>query len=212
MKKNGYMLALAICTGCSAPVQSSGLSDEQPLNDEWETPRSSLPSAEDCGQIETVLIHPVSPSLRDQGIALLSDVSLVELSDEDAARLIDVPNHTHVPLATALVAAELDELRARRHRAVVERKDSWTGGDEVDLAALSSRYDAGDYQSFRPYLVRAVAKNEGTGGFYASLCKSDLRIEHGSLGHSIPPSTRVPLVVFLRQPPQRVFVTWGMAE
>lgn len=210
------MVALAfgmiLGAGCSAPSQSSNAAEVQASIDEWETPNLFPAAIEGCDQIPTPLVQALKDSARDQSIAILADVSAVQLTDEDAARLIDVSLDTNTSLASTLVATDLDELRARRHRAVVERRDSWTGADEVELASLSESYTAGDYQDYRPYLVRAVAKNEATGGFYASVCEGDLYVEHGSLGRSVPPSTRVPLVVFLRQPPSRVFVTWSMAE
>ena len=144
---------------------------------------------------------------RRVAVRLTAPVSAIELSDENAARLIDAPWEENISLASALVANELDELRARKHRAEVERRDSWNGNNEAALNAQSLKYAAGSYEDYKPYLLRAIAKNEGTGAFYAFICSSGLYIEHGSLGHSIPPSTKVPLVVFLRQQPHRVFVT-----
>lgn len=212
MRMIALALGMILSAGCSAPSQSSDGAEVQASIDEWETPGLVSAAIEGCEQTPTKLVQELKPSVRDQSIAMLADVSAFHLSDEDAARLIDVSLGINTSLASTLVATDLEELRARRHRAVVESRDSWSGADEVELASLSESYQAGSYQDYRPYLVRAVAKNEATGHFYASMCEGDLYVEHGSLGHSVPPSTRVPLLVFLSQPPNRVFVTWSMAK
>jgi hypothetical protein len=63
----------------------------------------------------------------------------------------------------------------------------------------------------RPFLVRAVAKNE-TPAFSVRLCGDVLYVMHGSLGRGPPPpSHRVPLVVLLEHEPARVVVTWAIA-
>ena len=175
-------------------------------------PTRPVTSVEDCDPIEPPLIRTVRPSLRKQSIATLADIPVVELTDLEAARLIEAPRPRNAPLGTILLASFLDEMRARKHRAEVERRDSWSVADEDELIALSARYADGGHRAYRPYLVRAVAKHEGTGRFYGEICGRDLSILHGSLGRSTPPSTRVPLVVFLSQQPDRVFASWSIAE
>lgn len=62
-----------------------------------------------------------------------------------------------------------------------------------------------------PYLVRAAGKNALAGTFEAQLCGDVLWVSHRSLGRDIPPSIRLPVVVFLDRPPARVFVSVSMA-
>lgn len=94
-----------------------------------------------------------------------------------------------------------------RHRAIVPLSDE-------QALALGRRPPPPDATSRRPFLVRAVAKVEATGGFYASLCGSDLRVLHGSLAHRsvMPPTVRVPLIVYLQRAPRRVLSYWQLAE
>lgn len=212
MNTTSLALAVAMVMGCSSPIHSGIATEGQQEHDEWENPNSFPAAIETCDEIPTSLLHEVTRPEREQSIASLTDVSTIQLTEEEAARLIDVPRLGDTSLASSLVAAELDALRARKHRAVVERRDRWSRVDEAVLASLSESFAAEVYETYRPYLVRAVAKNEGTGRFYASMCEDALYVHHGSLGRSIPPSTRVPIVVFLNQPPIEVFVTWSMAE
>jgi hypothetical protein len=80
----------------------------------------------------------------------------------------------------------------------------------VALVGRQASVPAG--RGLRPFLVRAVAKYEGTGAFEADMCGTSLPIVHGSLGHSTPPSIRAPIVVFLPNLPAKVYVSWQMAE
>jgi hypothetical protein len=204
--------AFALLAGCGAGAQPGRDAASPPLVEGWEVPVERIANFDDCDLVEPPLVRAVSPPLRDEGITMLADGPVVELTDVEAARLTGAPRQNDVPSATILLADFLDEMRARKHRAEVERRDSWSVADENELVALSARYAAGGHRSYKPYLVRAVAKHEGTGHFYAGLCGGDLQIVHGSLGRSTPPSTRVPLVIYLSQQPHRVFATWSIAE
>ena len=206
MKMLGPVLAIILAAGCT-PNQSGGTAI-----DAWESRNSASPEAKDCDEVPTALIRPLPDAARNQGIAMLAHISAVRLTDRDAARLIEVPLDRKASLASTLVAMDLANLNARKQRALVERRDGWSEEDEDQYNSLFGKYKLGRYHNFQPYLVRAVAKNKGTGGFYASICKGDLYVDHNSLGHSVPPSIHVPLVVFLSQPPSKVFVGWTMAE
>lgn len=205
-------VALALLTGCGASMQPSQDAAIVPLLDGWEVPVERIADMDVCEAIESPLVRPVNPALRGAGVAMLSKASFVEVTDAEAKRLIGAGEQSDTQNASSLVANYLSEARARKHRAVVESRDSWSEADENELASLSTRFENGHFSGYKPYLVRAVAKHEGTGRFYAELCGGDLKIVHGSLGRTTPPSTRVPLVVYLRQQPSRVFATWSMAE
>jgi hypothetical protein len=62
------------------------------------------------------------------------------------------------------------------------------------------------------FLVRAVYLNRGTGKFMAVPVRSELLIEHGSLGHSAVPMKRQALVVRLSQKPETIYVSCSMDE
>jgi hypothetical protein len=205
-------VALVLLAGCGASISPDSDANNPPLADAWEVPSPTVADDADCTLVEPPLIGAVHTSLRAQSTAALADVPVVELTEGEAARLIAAPRQNDAPLAPILLANFLDEMRERKHRAEVESRDSWSVADENELVALSARYAAGGHRSYRPYLVRAVAKHEGTGGFYAKMCGRDLHVSHGSLGRTIPPSTRVPLVIYLNRQPDRVFATWSIAE
>lgn len=64
----------------------------------------------------------------------------------------------------------------------------------------------------KSFLVRAVYLNRGTGRFMAYLVGNELMVEHGSLGHSAPPMKRQPLVISLSRLPDKVYVSYSMAQ
>lgn len=65
----------------------------------------------------------------------------------------------------------------------------------------------------RTILVRGVLFWRGTGGFRVYEHRSGvLEVEHGSLGHSVPPPERQPILVCVAAPPTEVCVSAGVAE
>jgi hypothetical protein len=91
--------------------------------------------------------------------------------------------------------------------------------DRVFLQLDSSqlRYFAGDgwacQQTQRPFLVRGLLLNEGTGSFQVRVSPdARVHVHHGSLGRNSPPFTRQPLVICLSAQPLEVRVTSSMAE
>lgn len=63
-----------------------------------------------------------------------------------------------------------------------------------------------------PYLIRAIALNEGTGSFSAYWVDGSLLVFHGSLGRSEVPMKKHPLIVFLEKEPEKVYIDVSMAE
>jgi hypothetical protein len=64
----------------------------------------------------------------------------------------------------------------------------------------------------KPFLARAVALNEGTGGFAAVVRGDTLVISHMCLGKHAVPMKNVPVIIFLQKKPQRIYHSLGMAE
>ena len=64
----------------------------------------------------------------------------------------------------------------------------------------------------KPFLVRAVQLNPGTGRFFVRFDGHDLYVVHASLGRRPVPMRRQPLVVGLPVEPANVYVTCGMDE
>jgi hypothetical protein len=59
----------------------------------------------------------------------------------------------------------------------------------------------------RPYLVRAVARRGDNPYFFGDFCTGDLHLENAVISPSIPPSLRLPVVVYLEAPLRRVYAT-----
>jgi hypothetical protein len=163
-------------------------------------------------------IHVVPPSMRDLAQSLLGDQQFARLSLSKAEQIVgEQLNAADMLLRQARAAAEY----LKRDE---ELERLFAGHDRpkslIDLAALQRRA----YQDFQrytlflppdrlmPYLVRASAYWEGTGGFSAELEGSTLHIRHASLGHSRPPPNFVPVVVFVEREISAVTSTASVAQ
>jgi hypothetical protein len=62
-----------------------------------------------------------------------------------------------------------------------------------------------------PFLVRSVMGSQ-TGWFQVRVCGAGLFVGHGSMSQEPPTPSRVPLVLWLRQKPARVYATWSFAQ
>lgn len=86
-------------------------------------------------------------------------------------------------------------------------------GDAHRATRFTADYERGDHRNYRPYLVRGVAKfGDGHGGpphMIAALCGDDLFLVTHVFSYTVPPSERVPAVVFLPRLPKRI---WAWVE
>jgi hypothetical protein len=178
----------------------------------WETFIGDAPIEwSNCAYIGQPMIVPTNPPQREIAVAMLSRVAVRRLSESAAARLIGAERRRGQRLSTTLFERHLDEMRQRKHRAEVERRDSWSVADQRELERLTARFESGDHGRYRPYLVRAVSKfgdgHHGPPMMYGDLCDGVLRLMALTFSYTIPPSVRVPAVVFLPRPPQSVVAT-----
>lgn len=161
------------------------------------------------------MIRPLNPPHREEGVAMLSEATSRELTDAEAARLLGIERREGQPLAVTVFERFLEEMRQRKHRAEVERRDSWSLADQQEFERLSTRLATGDQLAYRPYIVRAVSKfGDGHGGaptMYGDLCGDDLHLVALVFSYTIPPSVAVPTIVFLPRPPIRVVATVQVA-
>jgi hypothetical protein len=188
-------------------LSSSGYAGPQ-LPDSWEARPPPCPGP--WKQIDEVLIVPVPKEHRPEAIAKLQNTSAVPLGARDASALLDLPADS-APERTRVLEAIVQKLDAQRRCKPCD-VGPWTPEDQQHLdhlkAVASKPFSAG----LRPFLVRAVARNEVTAGFRAATCGDSLVIFWGGLGHSTPPSIRIPVVLFLQHAPKKVYVEWAMAE
>lgn len=177
----------------------------------WETFVADIPAPRNCEGIGQPMIRPLNPPHREEGVAMLAAVPVRELSDGEAARLLGVDAQPGRALASTLFEDSLTKMRARKYRAEVERRDSWSVADEQELARLVARFETGDHNGYRPYLVRAVSKfgdgHDGAPTMYGDLCDGDLHLQTLVFSYTIPPSERVPAIVFLPRAPERVIAS-----
>jgi hypothetical protein len=180
----------------------------------WETFIGDAPNAaSSCVELSLPMVRPTNPPQREAAVAMLSHAVFRRLSDGEAARLLGVQRRRGQPLATTVFEQDLGEMRQRKHRAEVERRDSWSVADQDELERLTARFETGDHRRYRPYLVRAVSKfgDHSTPTMFGSLCGGVLHLMTLTFSYTIPPSVRVPTVVFLLRPPERVVATVTVA-
>jgi len=195
---------VASCTRNAPSGSSDGHSTM--LEDDWEIAPPRSIDFKSCITINHALIIPVTGERRPLAMSMLSNSSIFALDEQQAKTLVGPEKAS----ASAVVATAIVQLNVRRDRALSRHEGSWAKGREVQLDALEAlRPTVG---SLVPYLVRATAKHEATGQFHARTCGSSLLISHISLGDDVPPSIRVPIVVFLDDKPAQVFGSTGVAH
>lgn len=161
----------------------------------WETFVGDAPNPTiDCADIGQPMIVPINPPHRERAIEMLSNVVVRRLSETTAARFVAVKRQRGESLATTVFKRYLEDMRRRKHRAEVDRRDSWSVADQQELERLTARLATGDHRRYRPYLVRAVSKF-GDGGapmMFGDLCGAVLRLMTLTFSYTIPPSVPLP--------------------
>jgi hypothetical protein len=186
-------------------------SHSEPLTpDSWES-RAPTSELHDCISTDSALIVPVAVRHRGEAIARLDNTSFIGLNHREVSELLDLPADAPDSGAERIRAA-IGGLEKRRRSELEDHVGSWSLADQDRLERLQHLAVDPGSAALRPFLVRGVAKYEGTGAFMATVCRDSLIISHGSLGHREPRSTRLPVIVFLMRAPDHVYVEWGMAE
>jgi hypothetical protein len=184
---------------------ATGLAD----SDGWE----NLPPAnlQECNSLERAQIVAVPIAHRSEALAKLQDVAIVELATSELQTIVDLPAGTTASIVNQ-IKNEIARLSEQRRAALESHQGSWSAADQQQLDRLTTTIADPTMSYLRPFLVRAVAKYEGTGQFSGSICGENLVVVHGSLGDSIPPSIHVPVVVFLKKKAMKVYAGWQMAR
>jgi hypothetical protein len=199
-------VALAVIVVCSV---DDGTSRADPTGAAgWENPPADLP---ECTSIDRSLIFAVPIAGRPEAIARLENVAIVEITAPQLHALLDLPAGTN-GFGADQIKNEIGRLREQRRVALENHQGSWSTADRQRLDRLTTTMSDPTTSNLRPFLVRAVAKFEGTGAFFGSICGENLVILHGSLGYSIPPSIHVPVIVFLQKKPMTVYAGWRMVR
>lgn len=122
-------------------------------------PRNSM---DEAAQIDRSLMHEVPASIFPEAEKMLKDVSVVELTDTEAAHFAGA---SFIP-----------------------------------------------QQGTKPYLIRAIYLNLGTGGYELFVGKDGVLVKQGCLGRHALPMKRSTLVVQLKSKPKNVYHALHMAE
>jgi len=183
---------------------------EPSIPDSWES-RAPTSELQDCISIDSALIVPVAVRHRAEAIARLDNTSFIGLNHREVSELLDIPVDAPASGAERIRAA-IVALEKRRRSELEDHVGSWSLADQDRLARLQHLAVDPGSAALTPFLVRGVAKYEGTGAFMATVCRDSLIISHGSLGHTEPRSTRLPVIVFLLRAPDHLYVEWEMAE
>lgn len=178
----------------------------------------SGPRTRDCDSLSEPRVWALNPPEREEAVRRLEKDIALPLSEAEAARLLRRALEPGKPLATALLEERIDQLRSVRDCIILRQRDRCRGEneglgfgplDEKKLAELTADHQRGDHRHYRAYLVRGVAKfGDGHGGppyMFGALCGGDLFLVTGVFSYTVPPSVRVPAVVFLPRPPERIW-------
>jgi hypothetical protein len=214
-------MAMAIAQPLPAPGQqpsSASAPPSQGLIEGGEVSREAGPQTRDCEGLGETMVRALNPPEREEAVRRLEKDIVLPLSEAEAARLLRRGLEHGKPLATALLEERLDQLRSVRDCIILRQSDrcrpeneglGWGPLHEEKLAKLTADHERGDHRNYRPYLVRGVAKfGDGHGGppyMFGALCGGDLFLVTGVFSYSLPPSVRVPAVVFLPRPPERIW-------
>jgi hypothetical protein len=178
-------------------------------SDSWEHPAPA--GLHDCTALDPSLIVAVPPAHRPEAIERLETTEIVELDPTEGRAVLDL--YLGPALSAAdLIKREIAKLDEQRREQLEHHRGSWTLFAQERLDRLTKTLSDRKTAKLRPFLVRAVVKNELTGGFGARVCGNELDISHASLGQTMVPSTHVPVVVFLESKPTAVYVAAYMAR
>ena len=211
------------------PLSSPGLQPSSPpappsreLIEGWEVAPGTGPPNRDCLGLADPMVWALNAPEREEAVRRLERDIALPLSEAEAARLLRRGHEHRKALATAVLEEGLDRLSSVRDCIKLRRRDrcrpenigmGWGPLDEQRLARLTADHERGDHRNYRPYLVRGVAKfGDGHGGpphMIAALCGGDLFLVTHVFSYTVPPSVRVPAIVFLPRPPERI---WSWVE
>jgi hypothetical protein len=199
-----------VSTYCKDPVDHRLATNR----DSWYAESADATPGE-WSEVHRPLILPVAHDKIDSAVSMLETKSAIPLSLQQTQTLLDVKSLD----PDALLEEAAKDADAEAEKREKESQEPFFAGETAarfkELAA-QHRQTAAKARALKgkvkPYLVRALYLNEGTGQFSASFKDSTLSVFHGSLGHHAVPMKRRPLVIFLEKAPTRVYVSVSMAE
>lgn len=198
---------------CSPPSQAA-----RGFIEGWEVSPNTRPPNGDC-EGGGVTVRALNPPQREEAVQLLERDIALPLTEAEAARLLGRKLEHGKPLATTLLEERINQLRSVHDCIILRQSDrckpenegiGWGPTSEDELARFEADYERGDHRIVRPYLVRGVAKFGDHGGppvMVGGMCGGDLMLTTFMYSYTDPPSVRMPAVVFLPRPPERIWAS-----
>ncbi len=201
----------AVCLAAVAyPFASANAADTV---DAWEGSDAQERALRGCIAIDQSLFAPVPSAHRAEAISKLEKIPVAALSEKQATAILALESDPSMASAPDRIKATIKQLREQKRLELDEKIGSWGQVFQERLSALEALDASLTPRDLKPYLVRAIGKNEFTGGFYISVCGKTVAVTHGSLGRGpTPPTIHLPIVVFLGDTPKSVVARWAMAE
>jgi hypothetical protein len=164
------------------------------------------PNPDTCVAIERPLVQPVGASLKIKGLSSLGKGDSREVTEKVAADWLGITPRPGERLAPVLWNRAISELRRRKYRAEVERRDSWSQADEIELARMLDTPEGRGQFTAKPYLVRGVWIEGRVDAplILVDICGDVLKVTAATLASSPPKTTPWPVVVFLSSRPKEV--------
>jgi hypothetical protein len=159
-----------------------------------------------CVAIERPLVQPVSASLKVKGLTFLGKEDSREITEKVAADWLGITPAAGEHLAPELWNRAIGDLRQRKHRVEVERRDSWSQADEIELARMLDTPEGRGQFTDKPYLIRGVwieGRNDAP-LILVDVCGDILKVTAATLASSPPKTTPWPVIVFLPSRPKEV--------
>mgnify|MGYP006967014877 CR=1 FL=1 len=182
--------------------------------DSWYTGTPARNNDTVIEEIERERIIPVASSQLKNAIALLEVDSFIQIDMAMAETLTSQTNLDPDKIlkeysSNASARAKALEQQANNPKNSSSREQILANAEQYAKKAVHAH---GLIGKLKPYLVRAVILNEGTGGYFAYWLDSALVIGHGSLGRYPVPMKRHPVIIFLEKEPTALFTEVSMAQ
>ena len=172
------------------------------------------PSTDTCVAIERPLVQAVGASLKIKGLSSLGKGDAREITEKAAADWLGITIGAGERLARLLWNRAISDMRQRKYRAEVERRDSWSQAHEIELARMLDTPEGRGHFTVKPYLVRGVWFEGRTDAplILADMCGDVLKVTAATLASSPPKTTPWPVVIFLPSRPEEVISSTVYAE
>lgn len=169
--------------------------------DAWEAPPAGYQDAIDRG----IRSFPFCEALESYRTELVAGETAVGLLQQRSFLPLDGAGDA---AARRILSDAVEQMEARRRRALSAGDGSWTAVDDIELRRVRTVPDGAVSPYGRPYLVRAFAWSDRPTALTVSVCGGYVRTIVASSEMPAPMPERAAAIVFLEQPPTDSFAQW----